>query len=113
MNAIIHLVKNEDLLNNLDNFHHNKNFYLIKFKHFVITDIKSPQKFLFKDIEQIFYTKKIEPFFIFSVLKMLKELDYTNVILNVNDKKEDIPKNLNNLDEILNQFAVVNNFVNP
>jgi len=111
MNAVIHLLKNDDLLNSLDRFYHNKSFYQIGFKHFVITDIKSPQKFIFKETEQIFYDKNINSKSIFNIIKMIKELNYENILIINNNKKEETIKNFSKIDEVLNYFAVVNNFI--
>lgn len=109
MNAVIHLLKNENFIDNSENLFYNKSFYHTTFKNFIITDVKLLNKKIFLDFEQIFFKKNIDLKSIIDVLKMLEELNYDHVlIINSNEKQE---KNnfLLNINELLNHFSVIDN----
>lgn len=111
MNAVIHLLKTDCTPYYQKYLDHNKSLYNIEYNHFLISDVKNPNKSLYNNFEQIFYCKDINFKFITYVLKTLINLKYKKcIIINSNIKKEHI-EDLFELSDFLNQLTVVNNIV--
>lgn len=112
MTAVIHILNNDNLLDNSENLLYNKSFYQINYHQFIITNTKNPHKSLFEGFEQIFYTKKISSLYLKNVLKLLQNLNYKNYVI-LSSKFKVNKMELNNLDEsirLLDKFSVVDYF---
>ena len=115
MNVIIHiLINDQSLLKYTENLFFNKSLYPINTHHFLVTNLKNPHTELYKNFEQIFYSKNIDALYLSNIIKTIKELKYQNfLILNSNSKQETI-KNLSDINEFLmflTKFPVINHFI--
>lgn len=115
MNAVLHfLINDNNLLNKNENLMSNKNLYLINYEHFLITNLKNPHTELYKNFQQIFYSKKIDSDYLSNILKTLIELKYEKFLILNSDfkqKKVDECHDINEFLILLSKFAVINHII--
>lgn len=112
MNAIIHILKEDNIFNDSDNLIYNKNQYYFQSKHFLITTVKRPHKQLYKEFEQIYFFKNHDFLNILNVLNTIKQLDYSKCLILNSDKKHEKTEEFIEIEKLLSNFSIINNIFN-